>query len=98
MKNKKKWEKETITLKLDMSKAYYKIEWDFVFGALEATEFHGDTIRLIRRCTSTVSYQILLNWQPSNKFMLERGFLQGDPLSPLLLIICADVFSDILKS
>lgn len=86
-----------MALKLDMSKAYDRIEWDFVCGALEAMEFPAATIQLIRRCISSVSYQILLNGCPRKKFTPERGLRQGDPLSPFLFIVCADVFSGILK-
>lgn len=39
IKNKNKGKKETMGLKLDMSKAYDKIEWDFVLGALKDLEF-----------------------------------------------------------
>lgn len=44
MKNKKKDKKGTTRLKLHMSKAYDKIEWDFVLGALRVFEFTASMI------------------------------------------------------
>lgn len=49
------------------------------------------------RCVSTVSYYVLLNGQPGEKFYPTRGLRQRDPLSPYLFFFCAEVFSSLIR-
>jgi len=58
---KKKGKKETMALKLDMSKAYDRIEWPFMHQVLTTMGYPTKMVDLIMMCISSVSYQLLIN-------------------------------------
>ncbi|KAA3480946.1 reverse transcriptase [Gossypium australe] len=50
LKMKKSGKKGNFDLKLDMSKVYNRVEWDFLAGMIKFLGFHDDWIVLIMRC------------------------------------------------
>lgn len=48
-----------MTLKIDMSKAYDRIEWDYLREILCKMGFHDWWVHLILQCVNSVSYRIV---------------------------------------
>jgi len=95
--NKRGGEVGYAAIKLDMSKAYDRVEWHFLRDMMARMGFSEQWINLIMGCVTTVSYRIKVNGDLTENFVPERGLRQGDPLSPYLFLLCAEGFWALLQ-
>ncbi|KAK1650518.1 hypothetical protein QYE76_068323 [Lolium multiflorum] len=83
-------------LKLDMGKAYDRVEWPFLEQMMLG--FSNRWVALIMKCCTSVKYRFKLNGSLTEEVTLSRGIRQGDPISPYPFLICGEAFSCLLNA
>lgn len=86
-----------VGLKIDVSKAYDGLEWNFIEGMLNKFGFHEVWIQRLMVCIQTVTYSFIQQGTIFGEVIPQRGIRQGDLISPYLYILCDEGLSSIIK-
>jgi len=81
MKAKTRGEDKYVALKLDISKAYDRMDWNYLRAVLNKMGFHNRWIHWMCMCVESVDYSVLVNGTQVGPIIPWWGLRQGDPLS-----------------
>lgn len=83
-------------LKLDIIKAFDRLEWDFFLSVLTKNGMSGILTNFLSASFVNASSKILLNGRLTDSVRLTRSVRRGCPLSPLLFILTFDALGALL--
>ena len=86
-----------ILVSLDQEKAFDRVNRSFLTDLLRHLGFGPNFCKWIEVFYSGAFMQILLNGHLTDKIFLRRGVRQGDPLSPLLYVICVEALACLIR-
>ena len=82
---------------LDFAKAFDTIEWSFINKVFEFLNFGNKFCSALKLLQTNSFSRVKQNGLLSDKILLSRGCRQGDPISPYIFVVCAEVLSHVLR-
>lgn len=89
--------KELVILKLDFEKAFDRVEHGAMQQTMKKKGFGEKWLAWMKMIFSSGTSSILLSGTPSKVLHYKRGVRQGDPLSPLLFVLTADLLQSVIN-
>lgn len=80
-------------LKVNLEKAYDRVDWGFLGKVLKCTGFKPEFVNIILDCIPTAEVAVCWNGESLTSFKPSRDLRQGDPLAPYLFVLCMEVLS-----
>ena len=87
-----------LILSVDFEKAFDTVSWEFIESVLKYFNFGPSIISWIKLFQYGSESCIIQNGFISDFFYLKRGCRQGDPVSPYIFILCAEILGKMLRN
>ena len=82
--------KGIMLIKIDLEKAYDRLECNFIKDILQKVGLPNDWIRNVMDCLETVKMSIMWKGKNLKWFRPIKGIHQGDVISPYLCVLCME--------
>ena len=86
-----------ILLLIDFEKAFDSISWNFIEHVLNFFNFGTNIKGWIKTFYTNIQSSVTQNCYLSDFFEIQRGCRQGDPLSPYIFLLCAEILGILVK-
>ena len=86
-----------LLLSVDFQQAFDSVSWKFIAKTLDYFNFGPSFKKWIKIFQNGSESCILQNGHMSDYFCLQRGCRQGDPISPYIFILCAEILSHMIR-
>ena len=87
----------TLVLKLDIAKAFDTVNWHGLQCVLQGRGFSTKWISWILQIPSSSKSAVIVNGCPGPRINCKRGLRQGDPLSPYLFLLVAEILKKLIR-
>lgn len=86
-----------LRLKLDFSKAYNRVDVDFLFRTLTCMGFLNSFVVMTKLQLTDANTCVNVNGRSTKKFEIQEGVRQGCPIVPYLFLIIGEILNESIK-